>query len=730
MEKTTFSSMTKAKKLLAFLLAVVLVLAMPGSVWAGPGDGGSSGPGGGGSSGPGGGSGSGSGSGYEYSIRPDSSSYLFNYQACIYDKDTRKGNVAIIYAMVTPALSDDKTIAFSHPGKDMQWSLAHIDTDGNSSLLTFRGQTAEGEVLDETSDVLTVNVVDKTYSGQGDPTIYGQAKINISYYNSLEKSTITLDANGGSFEISDDNGVTTSDSHDVEIIEGGSFERGFFDKIKPVFENDAKIFVGWQKDGDKTIYTNITTSNPMQKSIYELTFTQDTTLKAVWEVPIVVKFVTDKGSIKSATYQNGESAEINGNTATFKVANGVKPYFNVEMEADGFVLSGFTSSLDGSNVKVTAPNSMEYTEDVTFTAVWDEPLSFTFKSEEGYILGDANTKEKIVSIPKNGTLGFNGPPSGAPFTGNRPGYEFVSWVDQDTGFEWSASDLMNKDKSASLYTGEDKTFVAKWTVAWVFIEYVTEPTCTEAGVGRYRSAIDSTKIKEFEVEATGHKPVIEEGKAPTKTSVGWTTGSRCSVCGKVLKARTQIPMLKEDSSGKIGGQKDSGSTRTGSGSSASTGSGSGSSASAGSDSSKPKYSSEWVNGKWYNEDGTCTYTGELKWYSNSTGWWVEDTDGWYPTNQWQKIDGTWYFFNASGYMASSEWYNGYWLNSDGSWDSTYKMTWKNDATGWWIEDITGWWPSNSWQKIDGSWYYFESSGYMAESKYVDGYWVGDDGVCQ
>jgi hypothetical protein len=138
-------------------------------------------------------------------------------------------------------------------------------------------------------------------------------------------------------------------------------------------------------------------------------------------------------------------------------------------------------------------------------------------------------------------------------------------------------------------------------------------------VGRYRSAIDSTKIKDFEVEATGHKPVIEEGKAPTKTSVGWTTGSRCSVCGKVLKARTQIPMLKEDSSGKLGGQKGSGSTGTGSGA---TGSGSGSSASAGSDSSKPKYSSEWVNGKWYNEDGTCTYTGELKWYSNSTGWWA------------------------------------------------------------------------------------------------------------
>ena len=120
----------------------------------------------------------------------------------------------------------------------------------------------------------------------------------------------------------------------------------------------------------------------------------------------------------------------------------------------------------------------------------------------------------------------------------------------------------------------------------------------------------------------------------------------------------------------------------------------------------------------------------LSWKYNSTGWWVEDSAGWYPVNCWQKIDGQWYYFNSSGYMASSEWYNGYWFSGSGAWDETYKMTWCSNSTGWWIEDISGWWPSNCWQKIDGSWYYFDGSGYTVTSRYIDGYWIGANGVCQ
>lgn len=164
-----------------------------------------------------------------------------------------------------------------------------------------------------------------------------------------------------------------------------------------------------------------------------------------------------------------------------------------------------------------------------------------------------------------------------------------------------------------------------------------------------------------------------------------------------------------------------GGSSNGNGSSGSSGSGSGSSAdsSGGSDSSsstntpaKTSYSSEWVNGKWYNADGSQTYPYTMNWKCNSTGWWIEDTNGWYPTNTWQKINGKWYYFTGSGYMDYSEYRDGCWLNADGSWNESYSGgRWSSNATGWWYTDNSGWYPVNSWLWIDGKNYHFNSSGY-------------------
>ena len=144
---------------------------------------------------------------------------------------------------------------------------------------------------------------------------------------------------------------------------------------------------------------------------------------------------------------------------------------------------------------------------------------------------------------------------------------------------------------------------------------------------------------------------------------------------------------------------------------------------------KPTYFGEWVDGVWYNADGSQTYGPKGGWKSNSTGWWYEDEVGWYPANCWQKIDGQWYYFDSSGYRAENEWRGGYWLGADGAW--TYQPTgsWHLDGYGWWYEDTTGWYPTNCWLKIDGYWYYFGGDGYMLTNQYIDGYWVGADGAC-
>lgn len=124
------------------------------------------------------------------------------------------------------------------------------------------------------------------------------------------------------------------------------------------------------------------------------------------------------------------------------------------------------------------------------------------------------------------------------------------------------------------------------------------------------------------------------------------------------------------------------------------------------------YSNEWVDGRWYGEDGTQEYAGILSWKCNSTGWWTEDTYGWYPVSTWQKIDGVWYYFDSEGYMVSNAWQDGYWLSESGAWEYEPIGSWKCNSTGWWFEDSSGWYPVSQWQKINGSWYYFKSNGYL------------------
>ena len=163
------------------------------------------------------------------------------------------------------------------------------------------------------------------------------------------------------------------------------------------------------------------------------------------------------------------------------------------------------------------------------------------------------------------------------------------------------------------------------------------------------------------------------------------------------------------------GSNNSSASGTGSSGSASNqkGSGSAGGTSGQTGDSTQKYSSEWVNGKWYNSDGTQNYEGTLQWKCNATGWWVEDTSGWYPISQWQKIDGKWYYFLDSGYMDYSEYRDGCWLGSDGSWvEEYYGGHWSSDSNGWWYEDSAGWYPQSQWLWIDGTEYYFKEDGYM------------------
>ena len=55
----------------------------------------------------------------------------------------------------------------------------------------------------------------------------------------------------------------------------------------------------------------------------------------------------------------------------------------------------------------------------------------------------------------------------------------------------------------------------------------------------------------------------------------------------------------------------------------------------------------WVNekGEWNNKS--------YRWMFNNKGYWIAEIGGsWYPVNEWAKVDGKWYYFDASGYMVT------------------------------------------------------------------------------
>ena len=130
---------------------------------------------------------------------------------------------------------------------------------------------------------------------------------------------------------------------------------------------------------------------------------------------------------------------------------------------------------------------------------------------------------------------------------------------------------------------------------------------------------------------------------------------------------------------------------------------------------KTDHSCEWVDGKWYNKDGTQTYKPIGKWHKNKKGWWYEDTAGWYPKNRWQKIDGKWYYFKKDGYAAEGEYVKGWWLNSKTcQWTYPHKASWHKNRRGWWYGDSSGWYAKNGTYIIDGKSYDFDRYGFLAD----------------
>lgn len=144
-------------------------------------------------------------------------------------------------------------------------------------------------------------------------------------------------------------------------------------------------------------------------------------------------------------------------------------------------------------------------------------------------------------------------------------------------------------------------------------------------------------------------------------------------------------------------------------------------------------SDEWVGGGKYYVDANGVYIpGKVKvtgsWLKDNTGWWYRNTDGTYPRNQWQYIDGNWYHFDQNGYMQTG------WLQLGNTWyylkpSGAMAIGWEKVGGDWYYLNSSGA-MQTGWLQLGNTWYYLKSSGAMASNEWVDGgvYYVDANGI--
>lgn len=144
-------------------------------------------------------------------------------------------------------------------------------------------------------------------------------------------------------------------------------------------------------------------------------------------------------------------------------------------------------------------------------------------------------------------------------------------------------------------------------------------------------------------------------------------------------------------------------------------------------------SDEWVDGGKYYVDANGVYIpGKVKvtgsWLKDNTGWWYRNTDGTYPRNQWQYIDGNWYHFDQNGYMQTG------WLQLGNTWyylkpSGAMAIGWEKVGGDWYYLNSSGA-MQTGWLQLGNTWYYLKSNGAMASNEWVDGgvYYVDANGI--
>lgn len=139
---------------------------------------------------------------------------------------------------------------------------------------------------------------------------------------------------------------------------------------------------------------------------------------------------------------------------------------------------------------------------------------------------------------------------------------------------------------------------------------------------------------------------------------------------------------------------------------------------------KAYISGDWKESDVLEADGIGENEG--KWRTYSQGMKYERSDKSFIVNQWELIQGKWYYFNQDGYaqtgwqLINDKWY---YLGGDG----VMRTGWLDDGGNWYFLDSDGARVSG-WKEVKpGEWYYMDVDGRMMAGTVIDGYPLDDSG---
>ena len=130
---------------------------------------------------------------------------------------------------------------------------------------------------------------------------------------------------------------------------------------------------------------------------------------------------------------------------------------------------------------------------------------------------------------------------------------------------------------------------------------------------------------------------------------------------------------------------------------------------------------EMINGSWYYFDGAgWMATGWLKLGNN---WYYLNPGNGAMVTGWLQLGSTWYYMNGSGAMETDTWIGNSYVDANGVWDQS-----KTKAQAYWVQNNGRWlyvqedgsYAKSTWKTIDGKEYYFGADGYMVTGWLMQG----------